>query len=83
MILTYQNINFIGSNIQITQDIQDIQVIQDIHDIQDVSREDQTIKHHTQFKLFCKKYKLDILYKNIQINEPLYNILFTISIWVS
>ena len=42
----------------------------------------ENIEFNEKFKSFCKIYKLDVLSKYIQINDPIYYILPIISTWV-
>lgn len=42
----------------------------------------ENIEFNEKFKSFCKIYKLDVLSKYIQINDPIYYIIPIISTWV-
>lgn len=43
----------------------------------------ENLEINEKFKSFCKIYKLEVLSRYIQINDPIYYILSIISTWVS
>ena len=44
--------------------------------------DDKIYYHVTKFKKFAKLYNLDKLMKHIQIDDPVYHILYILSTWI-